>query len=98
MDIGIKVYTSASDLPNNSVKKLSFEDWIEQAADSYGFIQRKSITLDGVVGYQGLGSGDGVSYIVFVQNGSNIYKLETGDTQTPTQTEQTIINSFTFTE
>lgn len=98
MDIGVKVYESTSALPNNSVKKLSFEDWIKQEADSFGFIQRRPITVDGVVGYQGIGSDDGVFYIIFVQKGSRVYKLETGDTKTPTPTEQAMINSFTFTE
>ncbi|MFA6042718.1 MAG: PsbP-related protein [Patescibacteria group bacterium] len=98
MDIGVKVYTSASDLPNNSVKKLGFEDWIDQEADSYGFIKRKSITLDGVVGYQGVGSGDGASYLIFIQKSGRIYEIQTGDTQSPSQIEQLVINSFIFTE
>ncbi|MDO8490078.1 MAG: PsbP-related protein [bacterium] len=95
-DVSIKVYKSSAELPNNEIKKLSFENWIKQEADSYGFIQRKSIVVDGTSGYQGIGSGDGESYLVFVQKGNLIYQLETGDTTKPTETEQKVIDSFKF--
>lgn len=95
-DVSVKVYQSVSELPNNQTKKLSFENWIKQEADGFGFIQRKSIVVDGVSGYQGVGSGDGESYLIFVQKGNLIYQIETGDTTTPTATEQKVINSFKF--
>lgn len=97
MDVLVKVYQSSSDLPNNNEDQLSFEDWIDQKADSYRFINRTSYNLDGIIGYQGVGSGHGVSYLIFVQNGDKIYSLTTGDTSTPTSIEQDIIDSFKFT-
>lgn len=97
-DISVKVYQSASELPNNQTKKLSFENWIKQEADGFGFIQRKSIVVDGVSGYQGVGSGDSESYLIFVQKGNLIYQIETGDTTIPTATEETILSTLQFTK
>ncbi len=97
-DVSVTGYSDSSMLPNNQSKKLSFENWIKQEADSFGFIQRKSIVVDGVSGYQGVGSGDGESYLIFVQKGNLIYQIETGDTTVPTTTEQKVINSFKFLE
>ncbi len=95
-DVLVEVYKSSSELPNNSIELLSFENWIEQEADTYGFTDRKSITLDGIQGYQGIGSGHGSLYLIFIQNGDYIYQLETGDTASPTDTEDRIINSINF--
>jgi hypothetical protein len=95
-DICIKVYKTISDLPNNQVKKLNFEDWIEKESDNYGFIGRTPIAIDSSSGYQGTGSGDGESYLIFIQRGGLIYDIGTGDTIKPTEIEQKIINSLKF--
>lgn len=95
-DISVKVYNSSAELPNNESKNLSFKEWIEQEADSFGFGQRQPVVVDGVSGYQGVGSGENKSYMIFVQKDDFIYQIETGDTTQPTETEQEIINSFKF--
>lgn len=95
-DVSVRFFQSVSDLPNNQTNRLSFENWIKQEADNYGFIQRKTILVDGASGYQGIGSGDGESYLIFVQKGDSVYQIETGDSTTPTVTEQRIIDSFKF--
>lgn len=95
-DICLKAYKLSAELPNNQDSKSSFEDWISQLSGNYGFINREPITIDGVSGYQGLGVGDGESYLVFVKNDNFIYEISTGDTNTPTKIEQTIIDSIKF--
>ena len=94
-DIFVKVYKSSAELPNND-RKLSFEDWIKQESDKYGFINRETIIIDGVSGYRGISYGDGESYLILVQIGDFIYEIGTGNTIKPTEIEQKIINSFKF--
>ncbi|HLN19063.1 MAG TPA: hypothetical protein VK255_02745, partial [Patescibacteria group bacterium] len=55
-DIEIRVYNSAFELPNNEQDKLSFENWISQKANDYGFVKRTPIVVDGVRGYKGEGN------------------------------------------
>lgn len=95
-DVCLKAYKLSAELPNNQDSKLSFEDWISQLSENYGFTNREPITIDGVSGYQGLGVGDGESYLVFVKNDNFIYEISTGNTNTPTKIEQTIIDSIKF--
>ncbi len=96
-DVSVTVYQNASELPNNETKKLNFENWIKQEADHYGFIQRKSIIVDGVNGYQGISTSEGTSYIIMVQKGALIYEIDAADTDIPTGTQLKVINTFKFT-
>ena len=98
-DVLVKVYRSISELPNNSKKQLSFDDWINQKTLDYCFnFDPTMITIDNKQGYQGKCSGESVTYHAYIQNKGYVYSLATGDTATPDSTEQAIINSFLFTE
>ncbi|MDD5040316.1 MAG: Ig-like domain-containing protein [Patescibacteria group bacterium] len=96
-DVMVKVYKSASELPNNSTERLSFEDWINQKTLGYCVeFQPTIIMVDNVQGFQGGCLGESETYIIFLQNQGYIYSIETGDTASPTPTEQGIINTFKF--
>ncbi|MFH1598066.1 MAG: PsbP-related protein [Patescibacteria group bacterium] len=97
-DVMVKVYGTAVELPHNSDDQLNFENWIDQKADTWGFINRESVLIDGITGYQGIGSGDGTSYISYIEKDGYIYEIQTGDTDVPTETEQLVIDSFQFTD
>ena len=100
-NIFVKVYKSSIELPTND-RRLNFEDWIKQEVDSNFIKKKESIVIDGVSGYQVIFSSDGDFYSIYIQKGSQIYEIGTGDpvksmeTYKPTETEQKIINSFKF--
>jgi len=93
-DVSVNIYTTASELPNNQTKKLSFENWIKEEADNYGFTSRKATTFDGGIGYVGKGTGEITTYLMFVVKNGIIYQIETGESETPSSTEQSIIDSI----
>ncbi len=94
-DIGIRVYNSVAELPNNEQDKLSFANWISKKADEYGFVERAPITIDGVSGFKGVDNGETYgNYLQFVENKGKIYQIEIEGKAT--EEEMNIVKSFKF--
>lgn len=96
-DVKISVYNNVSELPNNAQDKLSFAEWISQKADTYGFVERSPIIIDGVSGYKGVSNGMIYgNYMQFVENKGKIYQIEIEGIST--EEKMSIVNSFRFAE
>lgn len=94
-DIEIRVYNSATELPNNEQDKFSFANWIIKKADEYGFVERTSIVVDGVSGFKGVGNGETYgNYLQFVENKGKVYQIEIEGKAT--EEEMNIVKSFKF--
>ncbi|MDO8260894.1 MAG: hypothetical protein Q7T50_05380 [Candidatus Magasanikbacteria bacterium] len=76
-DVMIRVFDSFEKLPNNKEDKLAFEDWINQKSETYGFVEKKPILVDGIEGYSGISNGmiQG-NYMQFFEYSGKIYEIE----------------------
>jgi len=99
-DVGIVVYENAEDLPNND-DGLSFYKWINRQEKENLYKNKTSAIVDGVYGYAGQEIGEVINYVIYVQKDGiygkgKIYKIMTGESETPNKIEKQIIDSFEF--
>lgn len=93
-DVGIQIYISSAELPNNE-KKYQLADWLKAKETLFTFKGEKNI--DSRKSFYGTVGGEFEGYIMYIENkDGKIFEIQTGETEIPTPVEQAVIDSFHF--
>lgn len=100
-DVGVKVYNTVAELPNNQQEKLSFTNWIsKQEAESPCPAGWTPIKSNGINWYEGSGNCEiaGGSYSRIAEKNGKIYEIEIEGEGKLTDEQMSIMESFKFTQ
>lgn len=98
-DINISVYKSIANLPNNAVKNLNFEEWLQTEVTGIGLFDFQATIFAGVPAFRGLsGSADEADPVIYLEHNEKVYilKNEIGDERAKVRNDK-IIQTFKFT-